>query len=97
MRETGVMQKMLWSLVKSWAKNQGYETLKDKGNEEKGDRVQYYWSKINDPQSSGVEPSVSKLATAIFNNLTDNQWVDHQVEFKKNKEVNKFSIDNYGS
>ena len=74
---------MLWSLVKSWAKNQGYETLKDKGNEEKGDKVQYYWSKIDNPQASGIEPSVSKLATAIFNDLTSNQWVDHQVEFKK--------------
>jgi hypothetical protein len=89
---------MLWSLVKSWAKSQGYQTIKDKGDEDKGEKVQYYWSKIDgDTDACGVEPSVSKLATAIFNHITNNQWVDHQIQFKTNKEETKFSIDNYGS
>ena len=74
---------MLWSQIKSWAKSHGYETLKDKGDEESGDKVQYYWSKLEDPEHSGVAPSVSKLAKAIFNDITNNKWIDHQNEYQE--------------
>lgn len=68
---------MLWKEIKSWAKSHGYETRKDK------DDNQYYWSKSDDcsPNSSGVCQSVSKLATAIFNHLSNNQWVEHQNSY----------------
>jgi hypothetical protein len=71
---------MLWSEIKRWSKDKGYETLKDK------DDNQYYWAKLdsNDPNSSGVAKSVSKLATAIFNHLTDNEFVEHQKLYKEN-------------
>jgi hypothetical protein len=72
---------MLWSEVKKWAKEQGYETLKEKDDSVNG--ASYYWAKISDTAISGVCPSVSKLATAIFNNITDNKWVDHQNEYIK--------------
>jgi hypothetical protein len=78
---------MLWSEVKRWAKEQGYDTLKEKGNEENGDTVQYYWSKQNNPDSSGIAKSVSKLARAIFNDITENKWVTHQEEYEANKKV----------
>lgn len=75
---------MLWSEVRKWAKEQGYATTKDKGNEEEGDKISYSWSKIDNPEISGVAASVSKLARAIFNDITDNKWLDHQEEhFKK--------------
>lgn len=79
---------MLWSEVRKWAKQQGYETIKDKGDEEKGEPVQYYWSKIENPASSGVAKSVSKLALAIYNDLTDYKWKDHQESYISiNKEI----------
>lgn len=87
---------MMISEVKKWAKSHGYEVLKDKGDEEKGDKVQYYWSKTDDPQASGVSSSVSKLARDIYNNLTDNIWLDHQAEYKNNKETKKISPTDYG-
>lgn len=68
---------MLWSEIKRWAKEHGYETIKDK------DDGKYYWAKLDDsnPDSSGVAPSVSKLAKAIYNHITDNKWLDHQQQY----------------
>lgn len=68
---------MLWTEIRSWAKSLGYETIKDK------DDGKYYWAKLSDnnPDSSGVAPSVSKLALAIYNHHTDNKWLDHQKQF----------------
>lgn len=77
---------MLWTEIRKWAKSHGYEVLKDKGNEENGERVQYYWSKIDDPFSSGVSPSVSKLARDIYNHITDNFWTEHQIQYKELKD-----------
>lgn len=74
---------MLWTEVKKWAKTHGYEVLKDKGYEEKDEKVQYYWSKTDDPQASGVSPSVSKLARDIYNHITNNKWIDYQKEQKE--------------
>jgi len=84
---------MLWSMVKKWAKEQGYETIKEKDDSVNGHS--YYWSKIDDPQVSGVSLSVSKLAKDVYNSITDNKWVDHQVEYQKNKEIAKFDVSDY--
>lgn len=70
---------MLWSEIKKWAKDKGYETLKDK------DDGKYYWAKldnIDNYESSGVESSVSKLAKAIYNHISDNKWIQYQNEYK---------------
>jgi hypothetical protein len=82
---------MLWKEIKTWAKNKGYETIKDK---EDG---LYYWAKLdsNDPESSGVSKSVSKLATAIYNHLTDNKWLEHQREYQEKLEIKKAEISDY--
>lgn len=82
---------MLWNEVKRWAKEKGYETLKDKEDN------QYYWAKLdsNDVNASGVTPSVSKLARAIYNHLTENKWVEHQKTYQENLELKKASISDY--
>jgi hypothetical protein len=82
---------MLWKEIKTWAKSKGYETIKDK------DDGQYYWAKLDssNPSDSGVVRSVSKLATAIFNHLTNNEWVDHQTQYKENLELKKANISDY--
>ena len=82
---------MLWKEIKTWAKSKGYETVKDKDDD------QYYWAKLdsNDPNASGVAKSVSKLATAIFNHLTDNKFVDHQTKCKENLQLKKVEISDY--
>jgi len=79
---------MLWKEIKTWAKSKGYETLKDK------DDGQYYWAKL-DSDASGVASSVSKLALAIYNHMTDNKWINHQKEFKEKLEIKKAEISDY--
>ena len=75
---------MMISEIKKWAKTKGYEVLKDK---EDG---LYYWAKLDaGPDASGVAKSLSKVATAIFNHMTDNKWTDHQKEFQDNKQETK--------
>jgi len=83
---------MMISEIKKWAKEKGYEVIKDK---EDG---LYYWAKLDaGPDASGVAKSVSKVATAIFNHLTNNQWVQHQIEFQNKEDEIKFITGNYGS
>ena len=64
---------MLWKEIKSWAKNHGYESSKNEDS--------YSWSKINNPNVNGSAKSVSKLAKAIFNDMTDNKWKEHQDNY----------------
>jgi hypothetical protein len=82
---------MLWKDIKTWSKSKGYETIKDK------DDGQYYWAKLDssDPNDSGVARSVSKLATQIYNHMTDNKWVEHQTQYKENLELKKANISDY--
>lgn len=81
------------SEIKKWAKIQGYEVIKDK------DDGQYYWAKLesNESNASGVAPSVSKLAKAIFNHLTNDKWLDHQKTYDFNKEEKRITLTDYGT
>lgn len=82
---------MLWTNIRSWAKSKGYETIKDKEDN------QYYWAKLDstDPNASGVAKSVSKLATDIYNHMTDNKWVEYQAEYKEKLEIKRAKLSDY--
>ena len=84
---------MLWTEIRKWAKNLGYETIKDK---EDG---KYYWAKSDntEPANSGVATSVSKLAKAIYNHHTGDRWVNHQTEFYNNIEEKRITVTDYGT
>jgi len=64
--------------VKSWAKSCGYSIIKEKDDSVNG--ASYYWCKDSDPTATGVALSVSKVATAIYNHMTNDKWLDHQKE-----------------
>ena len=66
--------------VKTWAKSKGYSIIKEKDDSING--ASYYWCKESDPNVTGVALSVSKVATAIFNHMTNNQWLDHQNSYE---------------
>jgi len=44
-----------------------------------------------------VAKSVSRVATAIFNHITQDKFVEYQLKFKEEKEYTKFTLSNYGS
>jgi len=88
---------MMISEIKKWAKSKGYTIIKDKRDEEKGEPTQYYWSKDDDVNATGVAPSVSKVATAIFNHMTNNQWVEYQKTYQENKLISHAKLTDYGS
>ncbi len=83
---------MLWSEVKRWAKENGYEVVKEKDDSING--ASYYWANMSDTQVSGVSLSVSKLARDIYNSITNNQWIDHQTQFQV--ELSQTENINYG-
>jgi hypothetical protein len=84
---------MLWSEIKKWAKEKGYETVKQKDDSVNGHS--YYWSKVDDPQVSGISLSVSKLAKDIYNSITNNKWTEHQAVFQESKAIGKFNVSDY--
>lgn len=79
--------------VKTWAKNWGYSIIKEKDDSLNG--ASYYWCKDDDPAATGVALSVSKVATAIYNHMTENKWLDHQKEYQENQEIKKFTTSDY--
>ena len=70
--------------VKTWAKSKGYSIIKEKDDSING--AIYYWCKESDPNVTGVALSVSKVATAIFNHITNNKWIDHQQSYEGQNE-----------
>ena len=67
--------------LKSWSKKYGYEVLKSKGTEE------CLWSKIDDPAVTGICDTLSETARAIYNDITDNRWVEYQEQYKREKQM----------
>jgi hypothetical protein len=75
---------MQWSLIKSWAKEHGYTSFREKTKDpENPNQYDYYWGKENDPSVTGMTNSVSKLATDIYNDMTDNEFIEYQKQYKE--------------
>jgi hypothetical protein len=68
---------MTWTEIKRWAKDKGYNA------EKRGDC--YFWSRLEDQSICGNAASVSKVATAIFNNMTENRFIAHQQGYKNHE------------
>lgn len=62
-----------WGEVNRWAKNLGYKICK----KEEG----YFWNKINDESKSGGPGNLFSVVKQIFNDHTDNRWVEHQNNY----------------
>jgi len=87
---------MLWTQVRSWAKDKGYTTFREKNKNSEDNSYDYYWAD-NDPTATGLSISVSKLAKDIYNHMTDNKFVMYQAAYELNKEDPTFSLSDYGS
>ena len=87
---------MLWTEVKSWAKKNGYTSFREK-IDGSSNRYDYYWAKEDDPAVTGLSSSVSKLATDIYNHITNNQYIDYQQKFLEDQEDPTFSVSDYAN
>jgi len=85
---------MLWTQVKSWAKDHGYSSFREKVKNE-DNKYDYYWTKEDDPTVTGLSISVSKLAKDIYNHITNNAHIKYQEEYSFNKEEIKFTLSDY--
>ena len=73
-----------WSLIKSWAKENGYTSFREKTDRvDNPNEYDYDWGKADDPAVTGVAVSVSKLAKDIYNHMTDNKFVEHQLRYEE--------------
>lgn len=73
---------MQWSLVKSWAKENGYTSFREKTNGQ-ANQYDYYWGMEDDPSVTGLATSVSKLAAQIYNHITSDKYIQYQQDFKE--------------
>ena len=71
---------MLWKEVKSWCKQNGFYAERKKQTDIENSYV-YTWYKESDTAIGGTTTSVSKLATIIYNTMTDNKHLEYQQEF----------------
>lgn len=72
---------MLWKEIKTWAKYRGYKADRTKITD-KENSYNYIWSKIDEPTIAGSTTSVSKLAFAIYNDITNNAHLEYQEEYR---------------
>lgn len=80
--------------IKKWAKSFGYTITKEKQSD---DLVQYTWFKDDNTSINGIERSVSKVAKAVYNHISNNQWLDYQKTYAETKDIEHFSITTYGA
>jgi hypothetical protein len=83
---------MLWKEVKSWSKEKGFKTDRTKIQDEENS-YHYTWFKIDNPSISGTATSVSKLATIIYNNITDNKYLEYQQEYQAQQTLEDFKYE----
>lgn len=72
---------MNFTLLKQWAREKGYDVLKEKGTEV------CIWTVKDDPAITGMADTLRDTATQIYNHITNNKWLEYQEEYKKNKEI----------
>jgi hypothetical protein len=86
---------MKWSFIKSWAKDNGYTSFREKtDNKNNPNEYDYYWCKEDNPTVTGLATSVSKLTTQIYNHMTSNQHLEYQIQYKES--LSKTDIDYNG-
>ena len=73
---------MKWTVIKSWAKDKGYILSREKTGD-LNNPYDYEWYLKADSSVEGASNSLSKVATDIFNHLTDNKHVEYQQKVKQ--------------
>ena len=83
---------MKWTIIRSWAKEQGYKITREKSGDE-GNPYIYTWSLIDDPEVCGVINSLSKVTTIIYNHITNDAQVEYQKRYAAEKAQEELNYD----
>jgi len=75
---------MNWTNIKRWAKDKGYKVGREKSGDE-SNPYNYEWKLLEDPTRYGTTNSLSKMAMAIYNDITDNKHLAHQERYRQEK------------
>ena len=73
---------MNWTNIKKWAKDKGYKVDREKSGDEINP-YNYNWILIEDSSRGGATNSLSKIAMAIYNDITDNKHLAHQERYRQ--------------
>lgn len=71
---------MNWTNIKKWAKDKGYKVDREKSYNV-DNPYHYKWYLVNNPERKGTINSLSKMAMAIYNDITDNKHIEHQERY----------------
>tara|TARA_B100001094_G_scaffold93771_1_gene89615 strand:- start:833 stop:1117 length:285 start_codon:yes stop_codon:yes gene_type:complete len=80
---------MKWSEIKKWAKTKGYNVSREKAENTDEYTYEYTWTK-DDKSAGGLATSVKGLATDIFNNITNNRHLAHQLQYQQNYDLSEY-------
>lgn len=86
---------MNWTNIKRWAKDKGYKVDREKSGDE-ANPYNYDWILVEDSSRGGATNSLSKMAIAIYNDITDNKHVEHQKRYAQEKLQKEIDYD-FGS
>ena len=70
---------MNWTNIKRWAKDKGYKVDREKSCDV-ANPYHYEWYLLM-TERHGTINSLSKMAMAIYNDITDNKHVEHQERY----------------
>lgn len=63
-----------WGEINRWAKNLGYKITKSETG--------FCWIKLSDQNKNNQSNSLSLVVKQIYNDYTDNKWLDHQNSYQ---------------
>ena len=73
---------MKWTVIRSWAKDKGYVLSREKSGDAKNPYY-YEWYLKSDSSIEGATNSLTKVATAIYNNITKDKHLAYQQKIKQ--------------
>ena len=71
----------MWKEIKTWATSHGYKVDRTKVKDEENS-YNYVWQHES---ASGLADSTFNLAKDIYNNISNNEHLNYQIQFTNNK------------
>lgn len=78
---------MIWKEVKSWATSHEYKVEREKVTDSPKS-YNYYWERKSNASISGTANSTFNLAKCIYNDITEDKFVEHQNTYTKDTDIN---------